>query len=165
MPAWSYLLRILLSLALVLNGATPAMAAAQMDAAAHRVQEDVASQRATHEHVAHERAYGDAVHTHAAAPSMSTHAMPCHHDAGTLPSRPADAAPAHDGATAGKGKHPSPDCCKTGTCHCVCVQTMQLLTVAWTAPASLLSQADPLRPVARGHDEPALPHLIRPPIG
>jgi hypothetical protein len=93
------------------------------------------------------------------------HGMPCHHHDVTIKPPPTDVSSAHDGSTHGKGKHPSPDCCKTGSCRCACVQTMQVVAAAWTAPAQLLNQAASLRPLPLGHAEPALPHLIRPPIG
>jgi len=65
--------------------------------------------------------------------------------------------------TPAKGKHATPDCCPAGNCACVCLPAL---------PGTVVAGFDPMAVHALGsghgrarHDEPALPHLIRPPIG
>lgn len=67
------------------------------------------------------------------------------------------------GALPANGKHGTPECCTAGSCSCACMQPPVTLAVdRFSRPAMRDMVASHAR--AR-HDEPALPHLIRPPIG
>ena len=137
----SVLLRLLLIVVLVLNGAGTAAASVAMLQVAMPA---IASAQAQTKQLA------------------ST--MPCHgmaqavtlDTAASMASIPA----VHDGA-----KPTVPDCCTSGTCQCACVQIAQAtppaaLVPAFASPRSALAQAMPA-----SHVDPALPHAIRPPIG
>lgn len=60
---------------------------------------------------------------------------------------------------------PSSDCCKSGACRCACAYhaTAAILDFDFVAP--IIEHAASVRPMSTGHAAPALPHLIRPPIG
>jgi hypothetical protein len=98
-----------------------------------------------------------------AAEQASAGNAPCHlHDA-----RPAVA---HDGPPAVASrlptnpKHPSPDCCGSD-CRCACVHTAQaVMPVAATVMAPPVGD-QAVRQLPPAHASPALPQLIRPPIG
>jgi len=64
-----------------------------------------------------------------------------------------------------KAKHPSPDCCKSGACRCACVHHAPALMIALGFYPLIIEHARSVRPMSSGHVAPALPHLIRPPIG
>jgi hypothetical protein len=72
----------------------------------------------------------------------------------------------HDGSHEGGGKHPpTGDCCTSPACVCNCVSpvAVALFDLAWR-PAHIPHVAETALIIAR-HQAPALPHLIRPPIG
>lgn len=135
MFTWSAALRVLLSLALVLNGAGAAMAATQM-----------------------QLGQGIASHSHAPASSGQSD-MPCHtghaghamtHADHTMPGQPSEAVP---------------DCCQGGICSCACMSVAQAMLPGFALPAPLWVQPQGAKPLQPGHPNPALTHLIRPPIG
>ena len=84
---------------------------------------------------------------------------PCHEHLSTATDQP--------DPTVGADNHqaPSPDCCKSGACRCACVHhaTAAILDLGLVAP--IIQHAASVRPMSTGHAAPALPHLIRPPIG
>jgi hypothetical protein len=126
-----FLLRAILSLALVLNGTTSAIAAAHM-AAPHAEVAIKAEQ----------------------APKMAMADCPDHHPAaGHHGQASEDAAPA------------TPDCCKSSTCQCACVHCPCPPLTTTAAAFVALNPEAAVRELALGHPAPALPHLIRPPIG
>jgi hypothetical protein len=63
----------------------------------------------------------------------------------------------------GKGRHATPDCCAAGSCACVCVQSQAGIAIAGFDRLGM--HAMTARQARARHDEPVLPHLIRPPIG
>ena len=81
---------------------------------------------------------------------------PCHEHASTAADQPA---PAVDADTR------SPDCCKSGNCRCGCVHQATAAVLGLHPVASTIEHAASARPMSTGHAGPALPHLIRPPIG
>jgi len=136
------LLRVLLSLALILNGMGAAVASVQtagsMMAAASHGMRAVASES------------GDsACPEHRAATAR--------HDADPSALHPS---PSKDG-----GGHPSPDCCKSSSCHCVGVHACASVPVALTQAPSIAAHALRIASKAQERPSPMLPHLIRPPIG
>lgn len=144
MNPWSLLLRLALIVALVLNGAGTAAASVMMQAG---MAESAATEIA-------------------AAPETSVvqAEMPCHE-------MMAESAPPDGAAPPASGHHPSdegrpaaPDCCK-GACHCACMQAAQAALPAMPAFGFVPPHSDVSHPVPVGHAEPALPHLVRPPIG
>lgn len=148
MTPWSVLLRVVLSVVLVLNGAGTAAASVTMmqttmpenaAATAQGVQESSAMQAG----------------------------MPCHGMAQTAvtAASPDTAAQAPDPAAHGKGKPAAPDCCKSGTCQCACMQAAHAALAAMPAFALVSPHSDVPHPMPAGHADPALPHLVRPPIG
>lgn len=137
MSIWSILLRLLLVVAFVSNTMGTAVASV------HLAQPE----------------------TMEAAPPVkaaSSEALQCHehHQAATL-------ADEQSSTPAGKGPspHPSPDCCKSGACRCACVQHAPALMIALGFYPLIIEHARSVRPMSSGHVAPALPHLIRPPIG
>ena len=141
MSVWAILLRVLLSVALVLNGATGAAAAVRM-------------------HMPHDD--GQTSTTLAESPESSSVDMPCHHQAtgasDEAPLAAADSSPSEP-------KHSTPDCCKSSSCNCVCVQAAQAPPASGFIHTLLVDHSQSVRPLLLGHPSPALPHLNRPPIG
>jgi len=135
------LLRILLSLALVLNGIGSAAASVQM--AGGMMSPESHSLRV----VASEGGDSSCPEHHAAAVA---------HGADQVVSHPS---PAKD------GHHPSPDCCKASTCRCACVHACASVLVASVHAPVIPSHDLGVIPMVDGRPSPTLPHLIRPPIG
>lgn len=143
MSVWALLLRVLLSVALVLNGAAGAAAAVRM-----------------------QMPHGDGQALAAMAvesPELSSDDVPpCHQPAteadGEAPLAAADPAPAGS-------KHSTPDCCKSSSCNCVCAHATQAPLASTFVHAPLVDRSQNVRPLLLGHPAPALPHLNRPPIG
>lgn len=145
MNPYSVLLRLLLVVVLVLNGTGTAAASVTMPAG-------MAGSAPTEIAVAPETAGAQAE-------------MPCHEMA-------AEAVSPDMAATQASAHHPSddgqpaaPDCCKTGACHCACMQAAQAALPAMPAFGFVPPHSDVPHPMYLGHAEPALPHLVRPPIG
>lgn len=136
MSASALLLRVMLSVFLILNGIGSAVASVQMTHAG-----DMAM----------------------AVPVSDEAGMPCHGNHDT----PAQATQA-DGITvlaAGQPSPPGPDCCDSGTCRCACMQQAQAAVAVRLPIDAVILHARAVLPPAAGHSTPALPHLIRPPIG
>jgi len=144
MSTRAILLRLLLCVALVLNGAASAMTSVQM----------------MQMHVD-----GHEVASTPVAPMVNAEAdMPCHHEGQAA--HPQDAAA--DGETPGMDKQPqqSPDCCKSSTCACACVhQTAAMVPMMASQEGVVSLHVGSVQTMALDHPTPALPHLIRPPIG
>jgi hypothetical protein len=133
----SILLRVLLSLTLALNGAS---AAAMM----------------TSVHAAHP--------TMVASVATSGHAMPCH---GHSHVSAAEMRVHHAMADAASAttRHSIPDCCKHGACSCDCTLVAQVVFSEVYVPLLMLDRSRSAGRLSVSHGAPALPHLIRPPIG
>src|SRR3546814_242086 len=58
-----------------------------------------------------------------------------------------------------------PDCCESGACRCACLHHGQFAPMTMVASAAIIGHTDSVRPMFSVHASPALPHLIRPPIG
>jgi len=146
MSFWSILLRLLLGLSLVLNGVTSAAAAIHLPAG-H------ADMRAT------------AMETAKVSPGVAGE-MPCHppSDGGVAVPHQGSPAAIVDVSFASSG-HPVPDCCEAGTCRCACVHVAQAIPPDWNLGSPAIHHARSARPLTLAHAAPALPHLIRPPIG
>ena len=137
MSARVVLLRLLLCVALVFNGAASAMASVQMMQLHAQADDAVASAGMQ-------------------ADAMAESTLPCHHG---------EQAPEESTAPA-KTKHPAtPDCCKSNTCTCACVSPVVAMVPTLAFHDVSMADADDVRAMAPGHATPALPHLIRPPIG
>ena len=155
MRLWPNLLRMLLIASLALNGAVPAMAAVQVGhglgedspaalmkdgsgAACHTPAGEERAPAAGHPHDASHGGHGDAVSADmldAAEDSSTAHAS-------------------HDG-----------DCCEDGTCRCSCMHTCHAMVRAITVVPTVIEHASSSGRMQASHAPPALPHLIRPPIG
>lgn len=135
MPVWTILLRLLLAVALTFNGVATAAASA---------------------HLGHM----GAVETPAAAKASAAEDPPCHehHQATAAVDEQPVPAPQSKG-------HPSPDCCKSAACRCACVHHAPAAIAALSFGAPIIEHEDSVRSMSSGHAAPALPHLIRPPIG
>ncbi|MFC6189141.1 CopL family metal-binding regulatory protein [Pseudoxanthomonas mexicana] len=123
---------MLLSVALILNGATTAMASVHM---AHGAASSVA------------------------APAQKTIASaPCHERHAASVKSDGMAAPADSAA---------PDCCgsDSSACRSVCMHSSPVAVSMTTFAPVQIEHPRSLRPLSLGHATPALPHLIRPPIG
>ena len=144
MSFWPILLRALISLSLILNGSAYAVASTHMQLGHMSTGTSVPLSPT------------QAVAT--AEPSCGPHQTHAAATPGPLPDATHDQAPA-------KPQHPSPDCCKSGSCINACTQHAQTaldMPVLRNAVVEHASNVSPLKP---GHAAPALPHLIRPPIG
>ncbi len=142
-----FVLRVLLSISLILNGSGYALAG-------------------THGHGGHGNhgvnAAGSAV---VDAEPVADAQPPCHQheevDAGQAADLQSDAL--QGGTVTGTDEAPA-DCCKNGACRCGCVHQTQVAvpTFFLRSPAVAPPQAVP--ELQNRHAEPALPHLMRPPI-
>lgn len=56
------------------------------------------------------------------------------------------------------------DCCKNGACRCGCVHQTQVATPAFFLRTPTIAPPHLVPELQSGHAEPALPHLMRPPI-
>ena len=144
MSFWPIVLRALISLSLILNGSAYAVASTHMQLGHMSTGTSVPLSPT------------QAVAT--AEPSCGPHQTHAAATPGPLPDATHDQAPA-------KPQHPSPDCCKSGSCINACTQQAQTavdMPVLQAAVGTPVSNVSPLKP---GHAAPTLPHLIRPPIG
>lgn len=143
MAVWSITLRLVLVLALVLNGAGAAVAGVRMTMGHdHALQVSDAPKK-----------HG-ALH-HAGCPEHATHDVAVGQHGEHQPAKGLVSTP----------NAPAPDCCKGDMCQCACTHLTQVV-----APAVLLGQTVFRRLIAvdipaTGRPAPVLPHLIRPPIG
>ena len=129
------LLRIVLSVALVLNGIGGSLAAAQMAVGS----QTISSATPVAPAVAH-----SGCHEHAS--------MPHHHPS------PAAETPS------GKAPAGHSDCCGVGMCGCACAQLPSLAAIELLIDPPKLELERLSDALASTHAAPALPHLIRPPI-
>ncbi len=141
MSVASILLRVLLSLSLVLYGTGTAVAGARMQL--HHAQNVAPA----------------VLDLHAAADA------PACHDAGS------SAALAEPGLDIQQQDRPTvppeatPDCCAGEMCDCACAPLGSLLTTSRVIKPAVFDNGSSLHPLAMGHPAPALPDLMRPPIG
>lgn len=142
MSSFSILLRVLLCLSVALYGSGAATAA-------------------THMQIGHGNVAGATGPTHAGAAEAGT--APCS-DASEVGLSAAHEAPAgEDGGSSTAAE--SADCCKATSCDCSCANPAQVATIALTAGGAAAAHSVVASPMGTGHTAPALPHLIRPPIG
>lgn len=142
MSASSILLRVLLCLTLALNSmATAAMSVRMSEPmAATSKMQAVASQE------------------------PATEASPCHgHDGKAMGPTPDKPVAAHQ-KTASGGDTKS-DCCKSASCQCACLHGAQAVMAAPLHVMATVDRNPNARRLSKGHAGPAIPHLIRPPIG
>lgn len=147
MTVRAILLRVILSVALVFNGAASAMTSVEM------------AQMHAQTGVAHQHAQAGVAHPHEQSEpktSMSD-AAPCHDE---QPKVHAD--DSHAGSPT-KAEHP--DCCTSTSCTCACVSHVVAVVPVPALAGVATPNADLLLPVLINHVAPPLPHLIRPPIG
>lgn len=156
MTVRAILLRVILSVALVFNGAASAMASVEM--AQMHAQTGVAHQHAQ-AGVAHQHGQAGVAHQHEQSMPMTpmSDAAPCHDE---QPKVHADEA--HAGSPT-KAEHP--DCCTSTSCTCACVSHVVAVVPVPALAGVATPNADLLLPVLINHVAPPLPHLIRPPIG
>jgi hypothetical protein len=138
----SFLLRVLMIVALLVNGVGNAYASTQMlDMMQSTPAADVMpdSELADAHAEVHDKTQGGC------------------HDAMSADAAPVPLPPPHD--------HDGPDCCKGNTCRCLCLHAA---TAVALPPADLPHVLHPRLMSAwrsQSHAAPALPDLIRPPIG
>jgi hypothetical protein len=139
MNAWPTLLRVVLSIALILNGIGGAVAGTRMQAGQLAASTGAPS-----------------------AEAGKGADMPCH--AHQRPESGGHQA-SKEGSPALPGKAPVPDCCKSGMCTCACVHVAQIALSALQVTAPVLEHDLAVRRLSLTYATPSLPHLIRPPIG
>lgn len=88
---------------------------------------------------------------------------PCHED--PVPHASAGDSQLGDGADGHPAQDSHADCCQPGACSCPCASHASAALVGIEPAAARIEHAASVRPMALGHASPALPHLIRPPIG
>lgn len=158
MSFWPTLLRVLLCLVLALNGATSAVAATRMQLG-----------HSGHPGLQATIMVASTTAAPMAAAAASDDGMPCH-QAQHEPARAASDSPIADDATAA-GSTPATstssatDCCGSDTCTCACMHAAQAALPITTVAASVIEHSQAARWLPSAHATPALPHLIRPPIG
>lgn len=143
MVFWPVLLRVLLSISLILNGSGYAMASMPMPMPMKA--EDM-------QQVAN-------------APEQQLQPV-CHESANaplTAPEAKAADVPVEQGPA--KPKPHSPDCCKSGGCRCLCGHHAPAVIAVLIERDGVVERASNSRSATTSHPAPALPHLIRPPIG
>lgn len=140
------LLRVLLSLTLVLNGVGYAAASTTMEL--HGLHADSEAGRT-------------------ASASLDDTSMPCHTEADMIQMDMAHhghgSCPASDMPPLANESGGS-DCCDSGQCVCACAQHVVFALVMPAVPNAEVVHATSVRVLSLGHAQPALPHLIRPPI-
>lgn len=146
MFVWSIVFRVLLAVSLILNGSGFAVASAHMHM----------------DHAASERSIAQPnVHP------VATAQPPCgEHPQGSGSMAAGD--PPGDATTNAASLMPeqeSPDCCKSAACRCACVHQAQAAVPVVAFHAAAIERVSGVRPMKSGHASPAIPHLIRPPIG
>ena len=141
------LLRLLLILALTANGTTSAFAATQMQVEYL----DAATVDASQDQPASVQAVAPPCHEHPATGTLSTEIVEA------VTAGMVDAAVDTD--------HGSPDCCQSAKCLCACLHNVAATAVSVHLLQVSIDRATSVRILKMGHAEPALPHLIRPPIG
>jgi hypothetical protein len=132
------LLRVLLCISLVFNGSVAAATSAMM--ALQQGQPGMSHATAAHEDPCHGHATGgvDTVDAHQSA------------QPGSLPARTGQ---------------PVPDCCHAGTCGVACMSPAQVQLASHAFDATGSDAMAAVAYLTPRHAEPALPSLIRPPIG
>lgn len=150
MSFWPILLRVLISISLILNGAASAAASAQMPIG----------------HMASVSAKPVSAKPQPAADAVATVGVSCghHHQLQSDASTAGELAAAVQDETPIPSQHSTPGCCKSSTCACVCVQQVQATVASHTPRYALVEHPRGVRRLQPGHAAPALPHLIRPPI-
>jgi hypothetical protein len=153
---FSLLLRVVLCVSLIANGAGVAQASARMqfEHAGHVAAAAVQAAPATTATV--DASTIPPCHRHAAQATQAPSAHAVHAVAQVEPDNAVTPVPA--------GKKSGDDCCKGKTCTCACAHASCATTV------SLFTHVVPTHDVrvpalAVDHPQPRLPHLIRPPIG
>lgn len=135
----SVLLRLLLCVGLILNGSAYAVASTQMQLSHMTAAIEAAAMTHTSCHDGISMAGMD-------HERMSASAEHRGHDRGHAP----DAS--------------QPDCCKSPTCDCSCLQPAPATAIAFAFGGAHIGHSLIARPMPVDHDAPALPYPIRPPI-
>ncbi|WP_372364170.1 CopL family metal-binding regulatory protein [Xanthomonas sp. NCPPB 3583] len=89
--------------------------------------------------------------------------MPCHQHQQSATATAE--APAAVPVSLPNSKQPAPDCCKSSACRCACMHSAPATVAMMIFTPALVGHSQSVLPIALGHAAPALPHLIRPPIG
>lgn len=157
MNVFSLLLRVLLCVSLVANGAGYAQASTRMqfEHAAHASNATPAQSSP----VMVEDGDLPPCHRHAANASIADAAAAGH--AGHLV---ANAERAKTPAAAPGDTQPGPDCCKGTSCDCACAHAYCPSIIA-LVPQVVPGQSDRVAVLSIDHPQPRLPQQIRPPIG
>jgi hypothetical protein len=155
----SVLLRLLLCLGLILNGSAYAVASTQMQLShlSAAIEAAAVAQASCHEGMASRgMTHGGTTHGGMLHDRMTMADMD--HDGASMPAEHGD----H-----GNGHAPdesSPDCCKSPSCTCSCLQPTPAAAIAFALGGAHIGHAMLARPMPVDHDAPALPYPIRPPI-
>ena len=144
----SVLLRLLLCLGLILNGSAYAVASTQMQLAHMTVAMDAAAITPSSCHDGMDMTGMD-------LSGMDMSGMD--HAAMTMPAGHGDHDSSSDSAS-------EPDCCKSQTCDCSCVQPVPATAIAFALGGVHIGHGPVARPISVDHDAPSLPYPIRPPI-
>lgn len=145
MPVLQTLSRFFLILALVLNGVGNAYASAAMVTGASQSSLDVRSTDVNEE------------------PALTASCSDHHGAMAMEPETIESEKPA--GAPSPGDQHGTPDCCDPSHCKCPCMHAFAAMPVLAVKMPNFLGNAVGVRRLSLGHPSPALPHLIRPPIG
>jgi len=147
MSPFAILLRVVLCIGLILNGSGYAVAATQMQ-------------------IEHATKVSEGMRAGALPGGDVAAVLPCHEDPGKAAIGPDGftADPETTGNDPAQPEHPIPDCCKSSNCAGACLHAFAAMP-GLCAGSIVTNHASSVRPMRTGHPAPALPHLIRPPIG
>ena len=150
----SILLRLLLCVGLILNGSAYAVASTQMQLTHMTAAIEAAAMPQT---PCHDRmAMAGMDHSGMDHAGMSHAGMA--HEQMAMPAEHAQ----HDHGQAPNAA--DPDCCKSQTCNCSCLQPAPATAIAFALGGAHIGHSPIARPMPVDHDAPALPYPIRPPI-
>jgi hypothetical protein len=144
MPFLSAMMRVLLILILVLNGVGSAYASIRMGEGMGR-------------------SHSSDVSAKPEQPPEPPSSCPDHHDGMAMKPAAAEKQPASPASP--DDSHGSSDCCDASHCTCPCMHACAALPLLATRTPASVGRDLGVRPLSLGHPSPALPHLIRPPIG
>jgi hypothetical protein len=147
MSSFATLLKLALCAILILNGSVSAMASTRM-AATHAM--DAGMNRANH-----------AAAMSAAKPADEP---PCHQAANKTSTSHVSEPVAAGAHSPDEHKQKSSECCQSDRC-CGCMHVGQAVAISLSPAANRPAQSRPTVLSQSSHASPALPHLIRPPIG
>ena len=157
----SILLRLLLCVGLILNGSAYAVASTQMQLShmSAAIEAAAIAQTSCHDGMTHDMTHDGMTDDGMTHDSMGQNAMQM--------TGMGHASMSAEHSNHGNGHAPdasAPDCCKSPTYTCSCLQPAPAAAIAFALGGAHIGNAMIARPMPVDHDAPVLPYPIRPPI-